>query len=102
MNRHTMLQQYDQATRDQIVKRRNVLQRYERIFKDDGDLPDDVPDDDRELPDDVVDDDRQDDDDDGENAECLDGDSDSDNGNGGQRHVVDELADLLVEGGSPD
>ena len=91
MSRHTMLQQYDRVMRDQMIKRRNLQQRYEKIFK-----ADDEPDD--------IDDDRVDDDID---EERLDGDngSDSDNGDNGNnepRHLVDQLADLMVEAGSSD
>ena len=91
MSRHTMLQQYDRVMRDQMIKRRNLQQRYEKIFK-----ADDEPDD--------IDDDHVDDDID---EERLDGDngSDSDNGDNGNnepRHLVDQLADLMVEAGSSD
>jgi hypothetical protein len=84
-----MLQQYDQATRDQIAKRRNVQRRFEKIFK-----ADDEPDED-------VEDDRVDDD---SGEERLDDGNGNGNGNdnGDARHLVDTLADLLVESGSPD
>jgi hypothetical protein len=104
MNRHTMLAQYDQATRDHMTRHRNVQQRYERIFKDDGDLPDDVAVEEGridDIDDDRIDDDRDDDrlDDDSDNDS---GDDNSSNNGNRNRHVVDELADLLVEGGTPD
>jgi hypothetical protein len=72
-----MLQQYDLAIRDRYAKFCALEQRYQKIFK-----ADDEPDDD------VIDNDRDDSGDNGGNSE--------------PRHVVDELADLLVEGGSPD
>ncbi|HKD93038.1 MAG TPA: hypothetical protein VKB56_14090 [Terriglobales bacterium] len=76
---------YDQATRDHIAKHRNLQQRYEKIFKADAE-PDDI---DEDRLDDDIDEERLDDD-------------NGDNGNGEPRHVVDELADLMVESGSPD
>jgi hypothetical protein len=89
-----MLQQYDRVIRDQIAKRRNLERRYERIFKDDGDLPDDVPEDEERLDDDehLDDDERLDEDSD---EERLDDDSGSGSGN-----RVDQLADQLVEAGN--
>jgi hypothetical protein len=82
-----MLQQYDRVMRDHVAKHRNLQRRYEKIFKADAE-----PDDDR------VDDDID--------EERLDGDngSDSENGNGNDepRHLVDQLADLMVEAGSSD
>src|SRR5215469_332441 len=42
MSRHTMLQQYDLATRDHMIKHRNLQQRYERIFKADTPDHDDI------------------------------------------------------------
>jgi hypothetical protein len=70
-----MMAQYDQAVRDHMIKRRNVRQRFERIFKDDA-------------ADDDIDDDNG---------------NGNGNGNGNEpRHLVDQLADLLVEGGSAD
>jgi hypothetical protein len=72
-----MLAQYDQAARDHIVKRRTMQQRFETIFKADAEPDDDAIDD-------------------------SDEDSDDETGNGEPRHLVEELADLLVEGGTPD
>jgi len=95
MSRHTMLQQYDQAMRDHMTKHRNLQQRYERIFKADESDVDDEPETD-------TDDDRLGGDAD---EERLDGDngSNSENGNGNEpRHLVDQLADLMVEAGSAD
>jgi hypothetical protein len=91
-----MLQQYDQAMRDHIAKHRNLQQRYERIFKADESDVDDEPETD-------TDDDRLDGDAD---EERLDGDNsgNGDNGDNGNepRHLVDQLADLMVEAGSAD
>jgi hypothetical protein len=66
-----MLAQYDQAMRDRFAKHLNLERRYQRIFKADDTSEDD--------------------------------DRDDDNGNGNgdnERHIVDQLADLLVEAGS--
>jgi hypothetical protein len=74
---------YEQAL---LLRHRNLERRYEKIFKAD-DIRDDS--DDEERLDDDIDDDE----------ERLDDDSGSGNGNG---NLVDQLADQLVEAGSPD
>ena len=48
MSRHTMLQQYDRVMRDQMIKRRNLQQRYEKIFKADDEPDDEDIDDERD------------------------------------------------------
>jgi len=78
MSRHNMLQQYDQAARDHIVKHRNLQRRYEHIFK--ADEPD-------------ADADEDEDEDETDNSD------NGDSGDSEQRHVIDQLADWLVEAG---
>jgi hypothetical protein len=80
-----MLQQYDRVMRDRMTKYRTLERRYERIFKADEDVD--------------VDDERVDDDSD---EERLDGEADSNEDGDEPRHLVDTLADLMVESGSPD
>src|SRR6516164_5655269 len=95
MSRANMLQQYDRVMRDHIGKHRNLQQRYERIFKADESDVDDEPETDTD--DDRLDGDADDNRLDGDNG------SDSENGNGNEpRHLVSQLADLMVEAGSAD
>jgi hypothetical protein len=73
-----MLKQYDAWTRNQIAKR-CAVRRFERIFKADVAVGDE--------------------DDTGDNGN---GNANSDGNGNGQRHLIDELANFLVEAGSPD